>query len=1276
MPIANRNRTEIEGLIGFFVNTLVLRTDLSEKPTFKELLQRVRDVCLQAYAHQDLPFEKLVEELRPERDLSRNPLFQVMFVLQNTARPLPQTAELSIERVDVLPATSPFDLSLYLRERDGKLVGFFEYNTDLVESSTIERMIGHIETLLEGIVADPGQPISTLPLLTEAERHQVLVEWNSTETEYPKDVCIHELFEAQAATTPESIALEFAGKQLTYRELNRRANQLAHYLRRLGIGPEKLVGICLERSLEMVIGLLGILKAGGAYVPFDPTYPRERLEFMLNDSQCSFLVTQRSTIEDRGWRMEDGGFPSSILGSQMKVVCLDTDLEIIASESEQNPRSEVKPDNVAYVIYTSGSTGSPKGVEVLHRSLANCLHAMAQRIEFTEQDVLLAVTTISFDIAALELYLPLLGGGKVVVASPEDARHGTELVRRLTECSATAMQATPSTWGLLLESGWKGSRDFKILSGGETLSRDLANELLEGGMLWNLYGPTETTIWSTMHRVEPGDGAVYIGRPIANTQIYILDAYLQSVPIGVYGEICIGGDGLARGYLNGPELTAERFILNPFSDDPDARLYRTGDRARYRPDGNIEFLGRLDNQVKIRGYRIELGEIETVLNQHPSVKETVVVAVNDGSSDSENLKSKTRPERGRSIEDPKSLIAYIVSDEEQLKISELRNFLKEKLPEYMIPSLFVVLEELPLLPNGKVDRSRLPPPDGTRPPLTGEFALPRTEIEELIAQTWREVLRIENVGIFDNFFELGGHSLLATQIVARLQEAFNKDVPLRVLFDAPTVVELAQELEAIICDACAPELPPIVPVPRDGPLPLSMNQEHLWRMDQVMPGTHFVNMPYAYRLSGELNTEALEKTLNEIIRRHEALRTVFGEVGGKPVQIIKSPLDFQLAVADLRRMAPEELTGEATARILEERVKPFDLTVGPLIRVMLLRLTDRENLLLITAHHIIADHWSMQVFRKELVALYEAFYHGKSSPLPEPTIQFGDYACWERRLLDDGLFNDQFVYWKNQTSGTISSSQDQAGCDNSEASFQFNRHSIEIKAELLGALGLLAKNENSTLFIVLLTALIATLHVSTGQHEIPVGILVANRRRRESEMMIGHLVNTVILNANVSPELDLEQLLHHIRGVTLRAHTYQEFPIEQLMRVRESTFGMDRSSLFRVLFNFQKRDFEIVRLPGLTFAPWAVPNTETEVEPLPTALDLILNLKETSTMLTGAVNFRIAAVNGNNAAEVAIDFNRILELMVSEPKRLIAELNGYRQPKNDPVPIRTRLEDL
>jgi amino acid adenylation domain-containing protein len=803
--IANRNLAEIEGLIGFFVNTLVLRTDLSGDPRFRELLVRVREVCLGAYAHQDLPFEKLVEELHVERDLSRNPLFQVMFAFQNAPLSDLELPELSVSRMGVDSGTAKVDLTLHMAEGAGGLVGALEYATDLFDASTVKRMVDHFQTLLESIVADPERCLSELAILTEAERHQLLVEWNDTRRDYPTDKCIHQLFEIQVERTPEATAVVFEKQQLTYRELNRRANQLAHYLRKLGVGPETLVGICIERSLDMVAAVLGVLKVGGAYVPLDPTDPKERLAFMLEDARVSVLLTQRRLME---------GLPEH----GATVVCVDTDWQAIAQESEETPVSRACPENLAYVIYTSGSTGKPKGVQITHRGVINFLNSMRQQPGLTREDILLAVTTLSFDIAALELFLPLSVGARVVVVSREVASEGPKLLARLVESGATAMQATATSWRLLLEAGWRSTGQMKIFCGGEALPRELAIQLLARGMpVWNLYGPTESTIWSTLYLLELLDGSVPIGRPIANTEIYILDPYLALVPVSVTGELYIGGAGLARGYLHRPELTAEKFIPSPFSSEPGSRLYKSGDLGRYLPDGNIEFLGRIDHQIKLRGFRIELGEVESVLAEHPMIRETVVIAREDAPSDP-----------AVSLRTGQRLVAYVVPRREPAPtINELRSFLKEKLPEHMIPSAFVLLDTLPLTPNGKVDRKALPAPDQGRPQAEESYIAPRTPVEEMLAEIWAEVLKLDKVGTHDNFFELGGHSLLATQVISQVRNTFQVEVPVRSLFEMPTVAGLANAIEEAKHRGAESLPPKISSVPRQPRRAPSSLQESL-----------------------------------------------------------------------------------------------------------------------------------------------------------------------------------------------------------------------------------------------------------------------------------------------------------------------------------------------------------------------------------------------------------------------------------------------------------------
>ncbi|MEQ8997824.1 MAG: amino acid adenylation domain-containing protein [Coleofasciculus sp. B1-GNL1-01] len=767
-PIANRNHSELKELIGFFVNTLVLRTNLGGNPSFRELLGRVRQVALGAYTHHDLPFEQLVETLRPQRDVSYNPLFQVSFTLQNAPQ-LEEIPGLTLNQLKVESLTSQFDLSLFVEIKPGELTASFEYNTDLFENATITRMLGHFSNLLEGIVANPDQRLSDLPLLSKAEQHQQLVVWNDTQTEYPKDFCIHQLFEAQVKRTPDATAVVFENQQLTYRELNNRANQLAHYLQKLGMAPEVLVGICVERSLEMVIGLLGILKAGGAYVPLDPTYPQERLAFMLEDACLSVLLTQTK-------------FANVLPQHNAKVVCLDADGQVLAHQSQDNPSSGITLENLAYLIYTSGSTGQPKGAMNTHQGLCNRLLWMQDTYPLTATDRVLQKTPFSFDVSVWEFFWPLIVGAHLVLAKPEGHRDSTYLVELIAKEQITTLHFVPSMLQLFLEEPSLNacSSIKRVICSGETLSVDLQERFFArlNAELHNLYGPTEAAIDVTFWVCQPGskERIVPIGRPIANTQIYLLDQHLQPVPVGVPGELHIGGIGLARGYLNRPELTAEKFIPNPFEHSKFNRLYKTGDLARYLPDGTIEFLGRIDNQVKIRGFRIELGEVEAVLVKHPRVREVVVLAQEEDS-------------------DAMQLVAYVVSNSADTPTTdELRSYLKEWLPDYMVPSIFVLLEALPLLPNGKVDRHALPASEGLRPMLTATYEAPRSEVERAIATIWRDVLHLEKVGINDNFFDLGGHSLLIIQVHSQLRERFNWNLSIIEMFQNPTIKTLVQYL--------------------------------------------------------------------------------------------------------------------------------------------------------------------------------------------------------------------------------------------------------------------------------------------------------------------------------------------------------------------------------------------------------------------------------------------------------------------------------------------------
>ncbi len=994
-PIAGRTRAEMEDLIGFLVNTLVLRGDLSGNPTFRELLARARVTAFEAYAHQDVPFEKLVEELQPQRNLSHSPLFQVMFVFQNAPATTLKFQGLSVSPVVGGSDTAKFDLTLSIREENEGLRAHLQYNTDLFDGSTIERMLSHFENLLKEIVADPARRLLDFSLLTNAEQHQLLVEWNDTKRDYPEDKCVHQLFEEQVERTPDAIAVVFENQEITYRELNQRANQLAHYLIRLGVGPELLVGIFMERSLEMVVAVLGILKTGGAYVPLDHESPNERLVFFLQDTQTSVLVTQQPLIE----RLPSG---------EAHLLCLDPEWVTIRQERIENPILRGTPTGLAYVTYTSGSTGQPKGVMIEHRSLVNYLHWVNSCLLNDAIGTVPMITEITFDACLKQLFAPLLRGKEVCLVPRDVVADPAAYLPEIQKKGRVGINCVVSLWKVILDgiqqSGQTATptEDLSALFlGGEQLNEELVEKsftALPALEIWNLYGPTETTANASAGKIFSSN-RVTIGNPIANAQIYLLDNDLQPVPVGVNGEVYIGGVGLARGYLNRPALTAENFIASPFSSLPGARLYRTGDLARFLSDGNIEFIGRIDDQVKIRGFRIELGEIESALGQHPSVREAVVVAREDVLGD-------------------KRLVAYIVPNQHPaLSTNDLRSFLKQKLPEYMFPTAFVFLDSLPLLPNGKANRRALPPPDQSKPEPEVSYVAPRTQVEEGLAGIWAEVLKLERIGIHDNFFEFGGHSLLAMQVISRLRKASQIELPLRALFEAPTIAGLAkgvEESQRATQEITRLSMPATL---RDGDLPLSFAQTRLWFLDQLEPNSSVYNLANGIRLKGTLSVAALEQSLNEIVRRHEALRTCFSMVEGQPIQVISSSVTLSLPVVELMHLSEGEREAEAQRLADEENQRAFDLARGPLLRSKLVRLGDDDHVLLVTMHHIVSDGWSMGVFFRELSILYEAFSNGKPSPLPDLPIQYADYAVWQRDWLQGKELEQQLAYWNQQLAG-------------------------------------------------------------------------------------------------------------------------------------------------------------------------------------------------------------------------------------------------------------------
>ncbi len=1590
-PIAGRNRIEIERLIGLFVNSLALRTSLTGDLTFRALLGRVRETTLKAFDNQDVPFERLVEELRAERDLSRNPIFQVMLALQNvpaSARKIPGLAtSLFAEESE----TSKFDLMVFCIERENGLQTTFEYSTDLFEEATVARMLDHYRILLEEVVRDSSQPIGRMPLLTADERQRVLVDWNDTAIDYPEANSLPEWIEAQVDRTPDAVALVCEdvngdARQLTYRELNARANRIASFLRSRGAGPEVQVAICLDRTPDMVAGVLGILKSGGAYLPLDPEYPQDRLRYTIDDSRAPLLLT---TVDLREMFPEFSG----------DIICLDapSDAEAIERQSEENPASLAGLAATAYTLYTSGSTGKPKGVQITHRNVINFLATMRELPGICPEDTLLAVTTLSFDIAGLELYLPLVTGARILLASRDQARDANCLMRLMERWDVTILQATPVTWWMLLETGWKGNQRLKALCGGEALPGDLAGKLVTCCKeLWNMYGPTETTIWSSIYRVEQAPGGIAaIGRPVGNTTMYVLDGFGQPQPVGVPGELYIGGDGVGRGYLNRPELTAEKFVADPFAarvgGSNIARMYRTGDVARFLPDGNIQYLGRADFQVKLRGFRIELGEIEAVLDRHPSVRQSVVmireddpglqrlvayivpgtdwVARSSGGSETEQVSEwavawdesyreganaadatfniagwnssytlepipaeemrawvestverilRLQPKRvweigcgtglllyriaGHSelyhgtdvsqtalqflsaqvanpdlklrkvtlerraahefdsrisdqqfdlvilnsviqyfpdieylvqvltgavqsvgsegsvfIGDVRSLpllksfhtsvkwfqaadtvkpavlsqrIEQSVRQEEELvvdpdfflalrqripeisrveiqlkrgrerneltrfrydvtlhvgefaaatpappqldwlklnltpaalreilvktepeilaitkvpdarleydvaarrildrqdesipnaagmraildrefrpegvepedlwkiedelpysveirsshagtdglldvmlcrkrpefestprpaprfpgevdsvrrwesyannplrqklmvaMIPQVREWASGQLPEYMVPSAFVLLDSIPVSPNGKVNRRALPQPEMAHE-TAGEYVAPGTETEKSIAGIWSAVLHLTRIGSRDNFFALGGHSLLATQVLSRIRQTFDIDLPLRAIFEAPTVAELAKRCEAAGRAKLGQDLPRITQTPRDVAIPLSFTQQRLWFLDRMDPGNPVYNMPWIARVTGALNTDALEASVNEVVRRHESLRTRFAQGDIEPVQVIEPWHKMPLAVIDLCDFPSATREEEARRLASEEAAAPFDLAAGPLLRCKLIRLGAEDHVLILNTHHIVSDAWSLQILRRELSTLYDAFLRNTSPELEDLPVQYADYSVWQRDVLAGERMAKQLEYWKRQLDGAPSAID--LPLDHPRPALNTTsgaKRAIVIPRDVLEGLQDLSRHQGVTLFMTLLGAFAVLLSRYSGQDDIVVGSPIAGRHNLETENLIGFFINTLALRLNLAGEPTFGEFLARVRETTLASYAHQDVPFERLVEEIQPERSLNRQPLFQVMFVLQNVPGAGRGFSGTTLSPFAV----------------------------------------------------------------------------------------
>ncbi|HET8891689.1 MAG TPA: amino acid adenylation domain-containing protein [Candidatus Angelobacter sp.] len=1137
-PVANRRQGEIEGLIGFFVNTLVLRTDLSNRPGVGELLERVKTRALGAQQHQDIPFEQVVEAVQPERSLAHSPLFQVMFAWQNAPRGELDLVGLKTMGLEMAShRVARFDLTVSLWEMGDQIAGGVEYATALYEKATIERYMGYWLRILEGMVARSGQPVDCLELLSDGELNQLLFGWNQTDATYPQK-CVHELFEDQVTRSAEAVAVEVEGQKLTYGELNRRANQLGHYLRKAGVGPEIRVGICMERGLEMVVVLLGVLKAGGAYVGLDPHYPAERLKFMVEDSSIAVLVTQSGLLKQS---------PGAA-----QVIYVDQELATIAQESGENIGVPLHSENLAYVIYTSGSTGRPKGVAIQHSSANVLLHWAREVFSAKELEGVLASTSICFDMSVFEIFAPLSWGGKTIVV-----RDALSLAEIGQEPGATLLNTVPSAVAELLRI--KGvPNSIRIVNlGGEALPQSTVERLFEESKaerVFNLYGPSEDTTYSTYACFKRGDanGRVSIGKPISNTQAYVLDRECQPVPVGVIGELCLGGHGVARGYLSRPELTAEKFVPNPFIERVGERMYKTGDQVKWGKDGNLEFLGRLDQQVKVRGYRIELGEIEAALQAHKGVEACAVIVREDQPGE-------------------KRVVAYVVTN--GAAAAPFGDFLKDRLPDHMIPSAFVEMDQLPLTPSGKVDRKALPAPEKEWSERRG-YVGPRNGEEEILCDLFAEVLHRGRVSVHDDFFAMGGHSLLATKLVSRIRDTLGVDVALRSVFESPTIAKLAPRLQD--SGKARRSLRRHSNVER---APLSYSQRRLWSIDQLQGCSTEYNMPEALRLRGRLDVEALRRTVQSIVDRHESLRTHFEKEQGEPVQIIAPSLTVEIPMEDLSLLSEAEQQRQVMAFLNNEWCEPFDLAHGPLLRVRLLKLTEEDHILLRTFHHIVSDGWSLGVFRREFRDLYEAYLQGRENPLPDLPLQFADFALWQTETAHAGLLDEDLQFWKEHLAGipeelAIPRDRERPALQTSVA----DACAITLPVEKVTAL---KQCGHSTLYMTLLTAFAVLMHHYSGQDDIVVGSPIANRQDEQLEGLIGFFANMLAMRVRVDPTASFRELLGQVREFALEAYRHQEIPFERVLEELSVDRSSNRAPVFQVVFALQNASSGVQELKGL-----------------------------------------------------------------------------------------------
>ncbi|AMN39127.1 non-ribosomal peptide synthetase [Rhodoplanes sp. Z2-YC6860] len=1244
--IANRNQVQFEPLLGMFANTIVLRTNLSGDPSFGDVLSRVRQLTLDAYRNQDVPFEEVLRTLQVSRSADRNTLFQVMFLMQNPPPITPELQGLSTHLINVDPGIARVDLLLELMEADGGLSGWLEYGTELFDADTITRLATHLQTLLQGIVANPEAHISQLPLVPAAERRRVISDWNDTDKPLPARSTLPERFFKQAERTPEAIAVSAGRARLDYRTLARRVSAIAARLSAEGVGPDVVVVLMAERSADLLAAMIAVQTAGGAFLSLDPKLPAARQTQIIQHSRTPLILAGRGCSS-----LLKTALAAQPLASRPKILSL-------AKLIEARPRKPISPargsaSDLAYVIYTSGSTGVPKGAMVEQRGLRNHLLSKISELELSASDVIAQTAPQTFDISVWQFLAGTMVGARVHVCANEVVRDPALLMREIDREGVTVLQIVPSLLRAILdrmpdEPTYRAlSRLRSLTCIGEALTPDLCREWLRhfpGVPLINAYGPAECADTVSTYRVTAPAPltTVPIGRAIANTRLYVVDAHLQPMPIGVAGELCVGGDGVGRGYLNDPEQTKQRFLRDPFSRQPDARLYRTGDLARWRADGTLEFLGRVDHQVKIRGYRIELEEIERVLEQLPAINAAVVLARN-------------------AVGDGTQIIAHVVAHGPRPDVKSLRDFLKGRLPEYMVPARFIHLDRIPLTAHGKVDRSALRRTRGELEMAGGDFVAPRNATEETLAGILSDLLKVKTIGAFDNFFELGGHSLLAGRALARIADSFGVSLSLRAFFEAPTVAALALRVEDSRKAQTAKPAPAIALVNRTGPQPVSLMQEQVLKIERALPGLPQFNLPFAFRLQGPLNARALEQAFAEAARRHDSLRSAFVWKKGRPVVQIGPAADARLPFA-VKNLAARAAAGKRGKALLlkkaeliaeEEAWLPFDVSRAPLIRLRLLRLAPDDHVLILIVHHVVVDGWSIGILMEEVSAVYAALTSGRQAQLPKPELQFSEFAHWQRLWCAHDAAAEQLGYWKQHLQGASPLFPTDGDTEGVLLSSPVVHQPLLVPNDLAARLNAFSQSHGCTLFMTLLTGFKSLLLARTGRNDICVATAMANRSQLRTERVVGPLMNITLTRTRVGPDLSFADALGRVRESVVDAYARQELPFDVLTAQLAKDGELDPASLIQAFFVLQNAS-QPLNLPNVTVRSFAYPDGQRALPIDRTWLSVML--KESPAGIVGSCSFKSDLFEAKAAARWVKDYTAILTRAIADPETPLGRL--------------------